>query len=43
MKLDRFTLDRIFSILGKLDPDVEVNLSFSTRERRRAEAAPKVA
>ena len=43
VKLDRFTLDRMISILGKLDPDVEVNLSFSARERHRAEAAPKVA
>jgi predicted XRE-type DNA-binding protein len=43
VKLDRFTLDRMISILGKVDPDVEVNLSFRARERRRAEAAPKVA
>lgn len=30
-RLDRFTLDRLISILGKLDEDVEVNVTFRTR------------
>jgi len=32
-KLGRFTLDRMIDILGKLDQDVEVMLSFSPRSR----------
>ena len=31
VKLDRFTLDRMISILGKLDADIEVSLSFGKR------------
>jgi predicted XRE-type DNA-binding protein len=30
-QLNRFTLDRMISILGKLDGNVEVNISFKTR------------
>src|SRR3954468_10701588 len=30
-QLDRFTLDRMIAILGKLDEDIEVNLTFSPR------------
>ena len=30
-RLDRFTLDRMITILGKLDEDVEVNITFRPR------------
>jgi predicted XRE-type DNA-binding protein len=30
-RLERFTLDRMISILGKLDEDVEVNVTFRVR------------
>jgi predicted XRE-type DNA-binding protein len=30
-QLRRFTLDRLISILGMLDANVEVNISFNTR------------
>lgn len=30
-QLRRFTLDRMIAILGKLDADIEVNLTFKTR------------
>lgn len=30
-RLGRFTLDRMIAILGKLDEDVEVNISFRPR------------
>lgn len=30
-KLQRFTLDRLIIILGKLDPQIEINISFETR------------
>ena len=52
-RLQRFTLDRMVSILGKLDEDVEVNVTFRirspvqdelpTRTRRRADAPRKMA
>jgi len=32
-KLERFTLDRMITILGKLDEDVEVNVTFHIRQR----------
>ena len=32
VKLDRFTLDRMISILGKLDEKIEVKVSFKTRQ-----------
>lgn len=31
-KLSRFTLDRMINILGKLDIDIEVNISFFNRK-----------
>ena len=30
-RLERFTLDRMITILGKLDEDVEVNITFRAR------------
>jgi predicted XRE-type DNA-binding protein len=30
-RLERFTLDRMITILGKLDEDVEVNVTFRSR------------
>ncbi|MEO5355705.1 MAG: helix-turn-helix domain-containing protein [Nitrospirae bacterium YQR-1] len=30
-QLQRFTLDRMISILGKLDEEIEVNVTFSSR------------
>ncbi len=30
-KLERFTLDRMIAILGKLDEEVEVNVTFRSR------------
>lgn len=32
-RLGRFTLDRMITILGKLDEDVEVNVTFQPRHR----------
>jgi predicted XRE-type DNA-binding protein len=32
-RLERFTLDRMITILGKLDEDVEVNVTFKARHR----------
>jgi len=32
-RLERFTLDRMIAILGKLDEDVEVNVTFQHRHR----------
>jgi predicted XRE-type DNA-binding protein len=40
-QLRRFTLDRMITILGKLDEDVEVNVSFSPR-RHATHGAPRV-
>jgi predicted XRE-type DNA-binding protein len=40
-QLRRFTLDRMIAILGKLDADVEVQVSFKTR-RHAAHPAPHV-
>jgi len=40
-QLGRFTLDRMIAILGKLDADIEVSVSFRTRKRR-LPAAPRV-
>ncbi len=31
-QLRRFTLDRMIAILGKLDEDIEVNVSFNPRQ-----------
>jgi predicted XRE-type DNA-binding protein len=33
-KLGRFTLDRMIAILGKLDEDIEVSVTFRARKRR---------
>ena len=38
-QLRRFTLDRMITILGKLDEDVEVNLTF--RSRAASEGRPQ--
>jgi len=40
-QLGRFTLDRMIAILGKLDRDIEVSLSFRTRKSR-LPVAPRV-
>lgn len=40
-QLRRFTLDRMIAILGKLDEDVEVNVTFSPRPHS-AFAVPQV-
>ena len=40
-QLGRFTLDRMIAILGKLDADIEVSVSFRTRKRR-LPVAPRV-
>ena len=39
VKLDRFTLDRMIAILGKLDQEVEVRVSFKARSGRPSTAA----
>jgi predicted XRE-type DNA-binding protein len=41
-QLGRFTLDRMIAILGKLDEDIEVSVTFRARKRR-ASATPRVA
>ena len=41
-QLRRFTLDRLIGILGKLDEDIEVNLTFSPRKHG-SQPAPHVA
>src|SRR3954463_8308316 len=40
-QLGRFTLDRMIAILGKLDENIEVSVSFRARKRRVA-TAPRV-
>jgi predicted XRE-type DNA-binding protein len=39
-RLDRFTLDRMIAILGKLDEDVEVNVTFRSRPHTIQDAQP---
>ena len=39
-QLGRFTLDRMIAILGKLDRDIEVSVTFRARKRR-VPAAPR--
>jgi predicted XRE-type DNA-binding protein len=39
-QLGRFTLDRMIAILGKLDEDIEVSVTFRARKRR-APAVPR--
>jgi len=41
-QLGRFTLDRMIAILGKLDEDVEVSITFKVRKHR-APIVPHVA
>jgi predicted XRE-type DNA-binding protein len=41
-QLGRFTLDRMIAILGKLDEDVEVSVTFKVRKRG-GPVVPKVA
>ncbi len=41
-QLRRFTLDRLIAILGKLDEDVEVTISFKPRKHN-PHPAPRVA
>jgi predicted XRE-type DNA-binding protein len=41
IQLGRFTLDRMIAILGKLDQDIEVSVTFRTRKRR-LRVAPRV-
>lgn len=38
-RLERFTLDRMITILGKLDEDVEINVTFQPRNRALLESA----
>ena len=42
VKLGRFTIDRMIAILGKLDQEVEVNVSFKPRKQA-AHPAPHLA
>ena len=47
-QLGRFTLDRMIAILGKLDEDIEVSVTFRARKRRvsavpRADLPPRPA
>ena len=35
IKLDRFSLDRLISILGKLDQTIEVSLSFKKKAKQK--------
>ncbi|MGH8475770.1 MAG: helix-turn-helix domain-containing protein [Methylococcales bacterium] len=37
-RLRRFTLDRMITILGKLDEDVEINVTFRTRQHTGADS-----
>ncbi len=39
-RIDRFTLDRMIAILGKLDEDVEVNVTFRPRPHATQDAQP---
>ncbi len=39
-KLGRFTLDRMIAILGKLDENIEVNLTFGKRSPAQDEIHP---
>jgi predicted XRE-type DNA-binding protein len=42
VRLERFTLDRMVKILGKLDEEVQVNVTFSPRKPSSG-AAPRAA
>jgi predicted XRE-type DNA-binding protein len=41
-RLDRFTLDRMIAILGKLDEDVEVNVTFRPRSHSTEAVQPAI-
>jgi predicted XRE-type DNA-binding protein len=43
VKLERFTIDRMITILGKLGQDVEVSVSVRPRRKRAAQEAPRAA
>ena len=42
-QLRRFTLDRMIAILGKLDENIEVNLTFKTRHGSSSHLTPDAA
>lgn len=41
-KLDRFTLDRMIAILGKLDENVEVRITFHPRRHQETYDRPNI-
>lgn len=43
VKLERFTIDRMITILGKLDQDVELSVRVQPRRKRAAHETPRVA
>jgi predicted XRE-type DNA-binding protein len=43
VKLERFTIDRMITILGKLDQDVELTLKIQPRRKRTTQEVPRVA
>jgi len=43
VKLERFTIDRMITILGRLDQDVELTVKVQPRRRRTALEAPRAA
>jgi predicted XRE-type DNA-binding protein len=43
VKLERFTIDRMITILGKLDQDVELTLKIQPRRKRTTHEVPRVA
>ena len=42
VKLERFTIDRMITILGKLDQDVELTINVQPRRKRAMHEAPRV-
>jgi predicted XRE-type DNA-binding protein len=42
VKLERFTIDRMITILGKLDQNVELTVNVRPRRKRAAHQAPRV-
>src|SRR5947199_10360915 len=43
VKLERFTIDRMITILGKLDQDVELTVNVQPRRKRATHEASRVA
>lgn len=43
VKLERFTIDRMITILGKLGQDVELSVRIQPRRKRAAHEVPRVA